>query len=266
MQYDIAMKTFLETAREEFFREILKEDIAAVEEILELPQESVSVKSTDFPVLVKNHNGESEIHIVEFQSDWKAEKVLDLAEYTLRFRRKYRLPVKPIMVLFRKNRKAANVYQDHQFSFSFHLVKIWEMDAKTFLDKGLLLPLIPVMNGGISLTYEAERLIYETSGSKRADHLTILTIMAGMVSRALSAELCFRRRDIMIESAFYDIVKEEWRLIGQQEGELKGELRGKLEGKMETARKLQAEGFDIQFIIKVTGLTPEVLREAGIFR
>ncbi len=51
-KYDIALKTLLECAREDFFRLILKEDIREMKQIEELPSETVSVRSTDFPVRV----------------------------------------------------------------------------------------------------------------------------------------------------------------------------------------------------------------------
>ena len=52
------------------------------------------------------------------------------------------------------------------------------------------------------------------------------------------------------------------------EGELKGKLEGKLEGKfdnaIETARKMKEEGFTLEQIIRISGLTEEELRKNGI--
>ena len=44
---------------------------------------------------------------------------------------------------------------------------------------------------------------------------------------------------------------------GHAEGEVAGETRGLLQGKIESARKMQAEGLDADFIKKITGLSPE---------
>ena len=49
-----------------------------------------------------------------------------------------------------------------------------------------------------------------------------------------------------------------------EEGEMKGELKGEFKNKLETARKMQAEGFNLQQIIKITGLREDELRENGI--
>ncbi len=57
---------------------------------------------------------------------------------------------------------------------------------------------------------------------------------------------------------------EELQLEYELRGMEKGKLYGKIEAKLETARNLKAEGFDFAFIQKVTGLTEEQLREAGI--
>jgi hypothetical protein len=52
MQYDIALKTLLDCAREDFFLRIMNEKIQKVIAIREIPQETVSVRSSDFPVQV----------------------------------------------------------------------------------------------------------------------------------------------------------------------------------------------------------------------
>jgi predicted transposase/invertase (TIGR01784 family) len=51
---------------------------------------------------------------------------------------------------------------------------------------------------------------------------------------------------------------------GREEGELKGKLEGKLETKIETARKMIEEGFNLEQIIRITGLSEVELKENGI--
>ena len=43
-----------------------------------------------------------------------------------------------------------------------------------------------------------------------------------------------------------------------------GEQKGKLEEKLETARKMKEEGFQLNQIIRITGLSENQLRENGI--
>ena len=70
----------------------------------------------------------------------------------------------------------------------------------------------------------------------------------------------------MIESAAYEIIKEE----GIQEGLLKGKQEGRqegmIEGKLETARNLLANGVSLEVVQKSTGLTAEQLSAAGILK
>ena len=56
----------------------------------------------------------------------------------------------------------------------------------------------------------------------------------------------------------------EYELRGMEKGKLEWKLEGKIEAKLETARNLKAEGLDLTFIQKITGLTQEQLSEAGI--
>jgi predicted transposase/invertase (TIGR01784 family) len=47
-------------------------------------------------------------------------------------------------------------------------------------------------------------------------------------------------------------------------GEQKGKIEGKLEGKLETARKMAEEGFSLDQIVRITGLTKEQILENRI--
>ena len=70
---------------------------------------------------------------------------------------------------------------------------------------------VPVMRGGGELTMAAEQLIYESllPRGDKADMLTGMAILAGLVSRELTRQLVSRRRDLMMQSYFYELVKEE---------------------------------------------------------
>ena len=52
---------------------------------------------------------------------------------------------------------------------------------------------------------------------------------------------------------------------GKVEGIAEGELKGKLDNAIETARKMKEEGFNIEQIIRISGLTEDQLKENGIF-
>ncbi len=250
MHYDIAFKTLLECAKEEFFEKILHEKVQKIIGLRELPQETVSVRSSDFPVHVIDPEGKELIHLVEFQSEWKISKIWSMIQYKARFTEKYGLPVKSTMVLLKENRNAVDYLKDSEIEYKFSLIKVWELPAEEFLKNQCLLPLIPLMRGGTELTIEAERLIYESEDEHRADHLTILTILAGMKDKSLSIELIKRRRDIMIESPVYDLII--------QEGIEKGIEKGAYMKACQTARAMILGGrLELKEIAEYTGLTME---------
>jgi hypothetical protein len=74
------------------------------------------------------------------------------------------------------------------------------------------------MRHGEELMEEADRLVYESPlpRADKADMLTAMAILSGLVSSRLPRVLLSRRRDIMIESAAYDLIKQE----GKQEGKI----------------------------------------------
>ncbi|MCL7746697.1 hypothetical protein [Halalkalibacter alkaliphilus] len=61
------------------------------------------------------------------------------------------------------------------------------------------------------------------------------------------------------EKALRDI--ESIRDDALEEGKLEGKLEGKKEGKEEVALTLLKEGMDIQFVIRMTGLSKEVVEK-----
>jgi predicted transposase YdaD len=253
MQYDIAFKTLLECAKEDFFLKVLNEKVQKIIGLRELPKETVSVRSSDFPVHVIDFAGKELIHLIEFQSQWKVSKIWSMLQYKARFTEKYRLPVKSTMVLLKENKNAVDFLKDAEIEFKFNLIKLWELPAEDFLINQCLLPMIPLMRGGQELTIEAERLIYESEDEHRADHLTILSIFAGMKNKSLSMELIKRRRDIMIESPVYDLIIQE----GIEKGIEQGIEKGAYQKACQTAKAMLKKGMDQHVIAEVTDLSFE---------
>ena len=72
----------------------------------------------------------------------------------------------------------------------------------------------------------ADQLIYESALERadKADMLTSMAILSGLVSDELPLELVARRRDLMIESAAYDIIKQAGRQAGLEQGICQGVL------------------------------------------
>ena len=78
------------------------------------------------------------------------------------------------------------------------------------------------MRHGEEMMETADSLIYNSPLPRgdKADMLTAMAILSGLVSKELPRMLLGRRRDIMIESAAYDLIKEDGIKEGIQQGML----------------------------------------------
>uniref|UniRef100_UPI000B281E71 Rpn family recombination-promoting nuclease/putative transposase n=1 Tax=Leptospira interrogans TaxID=173 RepID=UPI000B281E71 len=50
----------------------------------------------------------------------------------------------------------------------------------------------------------------------------------------------------------------------RKEGEIKGELKGIIKGKIEDARIMFKEGFELDVVLRITGLTEQELKDYGV--
>ncbi len=234
MQYDIAAKVIVEIGKEELLRHFLHVEPVAMELLEEIPQETASLRSSDFPLRLQTAEGEEKIVLLEFQTVWEVDAVWRMMDYACRFKLKYRLPVVPAMLLFRRHPTASGVYRDECFEFRYRLVKLWEQPAREVLERRLypLLPFTPAMDATEEDVLAAERQLYESPLPKteKADLLTALGLFAGLRAESLAQRLFERRRDIMIQSPMYDLIKREGLLEGIEKGIEKGMERGMEKG------------------------------------
>lgn len=218
-QYDVAAKVLLENCRDELIRRFLGMDVAESVFLEELPQETVSLKKSDFPVQVTGHDGNSRIVALELQSWWKDDLPLNLLDYRTRYRLKYRLEVVSCVILLRPSAAATDQFADNEVDFRFRLIRIPDFDAEEILreDVTCLLPFVPLMKNGPEHLLEADNRIYDSPipRPQRSDMLTSMAILSGLVSKDLTTLLIQRRRDIMIESPAYEIFREEWMKEGK---------------------------------------------------
>ena len=170
------------------------------------------------PVMVKDPAGQKELLIIELETNWRPVVPLHLLDHRTRYQIKYNIDPISIVILLKPSGTADNVYQNSEVRFTFRLIKIFEMDARDVIDNGpvCLLPFVPLMKGGEALVNEADDRIYGSGRTRlqKADLLTSMAILSGIVSEGLPTQLINRRKDIMIESAAYDIIKQD----GIQEG------------------------------------------------
>jgi len=260
MRYDVASKRLVEIGKEAILRWLLDIDVESAELIEEIPRETISLRRSDFPLLVRDKEGNERVVLIEFQTRWEPKLPLRLLEYLVRFKLKYDLPVFPVVLLFKEHKGASGVYEDESIRFEFRLVKLWEIDGRELVEKGdvRLLPFVPLTRCGREEVLEADRRIYnsELERSIKSDLLTALAIFAGLKSGELMKELFERRRDIMIESPAYELIKRE----GLEEGIQRGIEIGIERGMLEDAKEMVLRAYRVRF-----GAVPRDIEE-GISR
>ena len=230
MRYDVAAKVVIQYGKESMLRRFVGIDPEEVDLLEELPQESVSLRRSDFPLWVKLKGGEERIILVEFQTRWERDVPLRLIEYTARYKLRYRIPVDSVVVLLRRREGLEEEYRDETIRFRYRLVRVWQMRGKDVLgEKEIwLYPFVPVMRSEERDIIAAEEEIYNSQLERevKADLLTALAIFSGFRGQEMVRELIRRRRDIMIESPAYEIIKEEGIREGLQQGIQQGLQQG----------------------------------------
>lgn len=261
MRYDISSKILIEKCREEILRRLLGLSVVESSVLEQLPQETVSLKRSDYPVLITDEDGRQLLVLLEVQSGWEPNVPLRLLEYRSRYLLKYGVSVLSCILLLRPSRQATDFYEDPEVSFHFRLIRIYDFDAREIIREGslCLMPFVPLMRNGEELTTEADRLLYESPLPRgdKADMLTAMAILAGLVSSQLPQTLLARRRDIMIESAAYDLIKQEGIREGIREGIQEGIREGIREGMLRKSREAVLEVLEARF-----DLVPRSIRTA----
>jgi len=234
MKYDIAAKTLMETCRDEIIRYFLDIDVRESRMIRDLPQETVSLKRSDYPVLTTDANGVTRLVIIEIQTYWDRTVPLNLLDYRTRYLLRHEVEAVSCVLMLKPSPSAADRYIDHEVNFRYRLVDLSTIDGRRIVEDGpiCLLPFVPLMAHGRELIDQADALIYGSSQtqSQKADLLTSMAILSGLASDDLPARLIARRRDIMIQSAAYDIIKQEGVKEGIQLGIEQGIEQGRQQG------------------------------------
>jgi len=225
MKYDIASKVIVDMGKKAILREFLGIEYEDVKLLEELPEETVSLRRSDFPLRVVLENGQEKIVLLEIQTEFSKDFVLRLADYMIRFTLKYHIEVVPLALVLKPSSLATGFYKDERLTFKYEVTRLWEKQASDFMGKIYLYPFLPLTNGGEKLIEDADTAIYESyeiSREEKADLLTAMAIFAGLKDKKLGAWLIERRRDIMIESPIYDLIKEEGIKEGKKEGKKEG--------------------------------------------
>lgn len=222
--YDAAVKVIWDRCRNTAITYFLGLQVKE-SELLEVPQETVTLRRAEFPLRVRTLDHMDLVVVFEVQTRWSSDVPLRVLEYEVRHRRRYRLSALGAVLLLTPSPHAVDHFRDGGIHYQFTLVRLWELDAQEALETGLpcLMPFVPLMHGGLDLAEKAERNIYDSDLTRQAkgDLLTGMTILSGLVSEDIPKMIVHRRRDIMIESAGYEIIKKEGYDEGLQRGMIK---------------------------------------------
>jgi predicted transposase YdaD len=254
MKYDIAAKVVIENGKEAILRKFLKMDPDSIEIIEQLPEETTSLRTSDFPLLVTLKDGQKTIVLIEVQTEFDRDFPLRLLEYSVRFILKYHLEVIPFVLVLKKTDLATGIYENKILAFKYGVFRFWEEEPINFLDEMSLYPFLPLMNHGEDLLEEIDRKINdnnEISLEEKSDLMTSMAIFAGFKSRDLAMQIIKRRRDIMMESPTFEILKEllgeDYLEKGLQQGLQQGLQKGLQQGIQQGYRKSLLDVLEFKF-------------------
>jgi len=153
-------------------------------------------------------------------------------EYLSRIYLREKLPVYSMAIFLKKRQKPIpeeiriEIFGEEFLKFRYKIIKLWEIDGNEILDNKEieLYPFIPLMK-----LKEPESAIKKASNilieNKKEDYFAILSVLTGLYYPELAKKL-LKRRDLMLKSIVYDIIKKE----GIEEGIEKGIEKGRREG------------------------------------
>ena len=246
MQYDIALKELLRHCHAAILRDLLGLPITASSLIEERPRETASVRRSDFVLRVVQEDGEEYLVLIEFQTYWEPNMGRRMLEYRSRHVLREGLDAITVLILIIPSPSATDHYQDREVDYRYRLIRLYELDAAEFIreQKLCLLPLVPLMRGGVELAREADEIIVksELAEQTKADMLTAMTLLSGLVSEELVLQLMNRRRDIMMQSIGYELIKKEGLEEGLKEGYKKGYQEGLEQGIEQGIERGREEG------------------------
>ena len=290
MKYDITIKSILEIGAKPILQELCGIDLEKAK-LMDLPQELLTSKLVDSPFFVEVQGKERFILLLEWQTVWKPEKVIDLLTYKTLLSRKHKLPVKTVMVLFKKHGKARDFYQDEEVNFRFKLIKLYELPADSFIKKAAkpkslaLAPFIPLMKNGLKFLDKTLRFLLKLGKQEsNANLLTGLFIFTSLVNKDKATLLREKIMSVTTESPAYTWIIERGLKQGRLEGIETGIKKGRLEGietgikkgikkgraegiekgKLEAALAMLRKGYPLTDVIEITRLTKGQLEGAGI--
>jgi len=223
-KYDISLKRFLEIGKEEIVNFILNREVEIEEEI---EPSDILERGVILPIMEREADAifrvrvKEEVFILhlEFEYEYKPEFEVRMFEYLSRIYIREKLPVYSVAIFLKKRKKPIpeeikiEIFGEEFLRFRYKVMKLWEIDGKEILDNKKIelypfLPLMKLKEPEQAITKASEGILEIEEEEKKEDYLAILSVMTGMYFPKL-AEKLLERRDLMIKSVVYDIIKKE---------------------------------------------------------
>ena len=136
MHYDLAAKVILSRCKEAVLSVLCGLPVTFVLPIEVSPQETPSVRRSDFVFRASFEDGTERLVLLEFLSYWKPWLPLRTLECRCRHLLEERLPVVSVILLLTPAGGARDCYEDEEVRYRYRLVKVYEFEAKEILERG----------------------------------------------------------------------------------------------------------------------------------
>ena len=230
MQYDVALKELFHICQHDLLTALLQLPVRESTLLEEKPQETVSMRRSDFVLQITQEDGESLLVVMEFQTRWEPDVPIRMLEYRVRQCARTGLDAISVVLLLTPSSQATPEYKDREVHYRYRLIKLYDLDAEVFIRKKQLcmLPLTPLMQHGPEMVFHADELIVASNLpiKVKAEMLTSMTLITGLVSKEKAQNLVKRRQDMLTQSAGYQYIIEQGWQKGWQEGLEKGIEQG----------------------------------------
>jgi len=236
-KYDLTMKRLSAEFVEDYVRFALGRPASHAEvlEVAELDKELPTLmREVDFVAMVEVE-GEHFVLLVEFQTAWESDVPQRTLGYSWRLYERYKLPVYPVVVVFRKSgalrdRLNLRALELEVLRFRFRVVPVWELDGAEVVAQQWvgLYPLLPLMQWegkeAEAVLRESQELVLSQIAEKerRADAYVALRVLSGIRYPLSLIDRILRRKEIMLESPVYREILEEGKAMGLEEGKAMG--------------------------------------------
>ena len=273
--YDNLLKSLLEGQE----KQMLPYFVPGVEYLETLNVEVVRTPLRVDRVYLVRHKGRKKIAHLEFESGPNNDMAARLLDYHAYLYRKYKLPVKSVIVYPFPTKMAESplreVDEDGEIlTFHFRVFPLWQLKAEQYVNEHavVMYALLPTMEGANApLLHKAiDEMVqyYQGNDTKLAQELRWMGIVVRRVktiSRADKREIQERLNmwdDLMEKDPKMRKIRKESEARGRTEGLAEGKTEGLAEGKTEGLKEGLAEGLRNAIVTTIRVRFPDLTEQA----